>query len=302
MIKNLVKKLVGAEAAAPDPEEMRATVLARSKTERVRPSTFADYTAQCKPLFPAATKLPADLKLTAHADLRAFAINESMRVYFQTAEADGGFTITDNYPTSHFYSRQHMLYAAYKTALGAQGISGCSVLDIGCSSGYYSFHATRLGAARVQGIDARPEHEEQFRVLHGMLKLPDSCSYKNVDMEYGLEQLQETYDVLLAQGVMYHVYDHPRFFKNLFRMTNKLLILEGGCSGRPDRLCYPDIERTGHLRYSIHGPVLYPSVPWTIELLEWVGFKKILYIDLPDGIHDGWGFQQLKRVMLVAIK
>ncbi len=301
MIGKLAKRLLGG-AQEQDPEAVRAGVLAKSGTERVRPSAYADYKEKCRPMFPGPTPLPAGLDLKAHADLRAFATNESMRVYFQAAEADGGFTITDGHAKSHFNSRQHMLYAVYQKCLGARGLAGCSVLDIGCSSGYYSFHAARLGAARVLGVDARPEHEEQFRVLHGMLNLSESCAYRHVDMEYGLEQLQETFDVVLAQGVMYHVYDHPRFLKNLHRLTNKVLVLEGGTSGYANRACWPDIEKTGHLRYSIHGPVLYPSVSWTIELLHWVGFREVLYVDLPDGIADTWGFQQLKRVMLAAIK
>ena len=303
MLGKLIRKFAG---SAPDldanPEDVRANVLARSATERLRPSDYTDYTTRCRPLFSEPVALPESLRLTAHTDVRAFATNESMRVYFKAEENQGLFTLTDNHPKSHYHSRQHMLYAVYQKCLGADGLSGRSVLDIGCSSGYYSFHASRLGAASVLGIDARPEHEEQFRVLHGLLNMPASCAYRHVDMEYGLEQLQETFDVVLAQGVMYHVYDHPRFLKNLFRLTNKVLVLEGGTSGYANRACWPDIEKTGHLRYSIHGPVLYPSVAWTIELLRWVGFREVLYVDLPDGIADTWGFQQLKRVMLAAIK
>lgn len=309
-MKNLINKILqsagyeirrtkGTDGGAAD---LRPVVLAKYHVERLRPSTYTDYKTVCRPLTEKPMALPSDLTLKAHTDLNAFANNESMRVYFKAEESNGRITLTDNHPKSHFYSRQYMLYAAYRRCLGDNLLKGCSVLDVGCSSGYYSFHAARLGASKVVGIDARPEHEEQFSVLHKMLNIPDSCTYSHVDMEFGLEQMKDTYDVVLAQGVMYHVYDHPRFLKNLYRLTNKLLILEGGCSGQADLLCYPDIERTGHLRYSIHGPVLYPSVAWTIELLRWAGFREVIYVDLPDGIEDVWGFNRFKRVMLTAVK
>jgi len=294
-----IHRAVPAGSAAVDP---RPTLLVKYEVERLFPSKYKDYKSACHPLTEKPVELPASLSLKAHADLKSFATNESMRVYFKAEPFNQTYTITDGHPGSHFYSRQYMLYAAYRRCLGDQLLNGCTLLDVGCSSGYYSFHAARLKAARVVGIDARPEHEEQFRVLHKLFNIPDTCSYQNVDMEFGLEQMKETHDVVLAQGVMYHVYDHPRFLKNLYRLTNKLLVLEGGCSGQADLLCYPDIERTGHLRYSIHGPVLYPSVAWTIELLRWAGFREVIYVDIPDGIQDTWGFNRLKRVMLLALK
>ena len=194
-----------------------------------------------------------------------------------------------------------MLYTAYAKCFGPR-LDGLSVLDVGCSSGYYSFFCSRLGAAPVVGIDARPEHEDQFDLLHQMLGMPDTCRYRHVDMETELETMKESYDLVLAQGVLYHVYDHPRFLKNMFRLTRRVLVLEGECSGRSDNLCIAKMEETANLRSSVHGPVIYPSLSWMVELLRWVGFRGITYVQLPLEVEDTWRFADLYRAMLVAVK
>ena len=259
------------------------------------------YRRMCKPLFPSWTDVPRDFHPEGGGDLAGLLENISMRQYFRVKDEDGVLRITDDYPESHYYSRQRMLAGIYRNLAG--GLEGKSVLDIGCSSGYYSFHCVRMGAGRVLGTDARPEHEEQFRLLRMMLGIAEErCAYRHVDMETGLEGIDDVFDVVLAQGVMYHVYDHPRFVRNLHRLTKRVLVLEGGCSGRTDFYCKADMEDTGNLRASIHGPVLYPSLPWMVELLRWVGFEDIRYVRLPADVPDRWGFGGFWRAMLVALK
>jgi len=151
-------------------------------------------------------------------------------------------------------------------------------------------------------VDARPEHEDQFDILHKTLGMPASCSYRHLDMELELETLEGPYDLVLAQGVLYHVYDHPRFLKNLHRLTRGVLVLEGHCSGHSDLLCRAAMEPADSLRASIHGPVIYPSAPWMVELVRWAGFSEVYYVDFPSDIEGDWGYDQLRRCMLVAVK
>lgn len=259
-----------------------------------------DYDAACPPLFPVPTPVPTHAPRSFYPGLREMLFNISMEQYFRVTESAAGFALTDVYTGSHHDSRQRMLATAYTRCIGPT-LAGASVLDIGCSSGYYSFYAARMGANRVLGVDARPEHADQFTLLHGMLGLDDRCVYRHLDMEMELETMADTFDVVLAQGVMYHVYDHPRFIKNLKRLTRRLLVLEGGCSGRPDHLCKAEMEKADNLRASIHGPVLYPSLPWMVELLRWAGFRDVRYMQLPEGIPDTWGFAGLHRAMLIAV-
>lgn len=286
-------------APAAPPANLVEQVCAKARVPVLKCLEQEAYAKLCAPLLPQPTRVPP-VELGFYRRVEDALRNVSMEQYFQVEGSGEQFRLNDVYPDSHYFSRQRMLASAYQAFLPG-GLAGHSLLDIGCSSGYYSFYAARLGASDVLGIDARPEHADQFRLLHTMLGLDARCAYRHVDMEQQLEQIERPYDVVLAQGVMYHTYDHPRFIRNLRRLTGKLLILEGGCSGRADFLCKADLERQDHLRASIHGPVLYPSVPWMMELLRWAGFRELHYVALPPGIPDRWGFSGLHRAMVAAV-
>lgn len=260
-----------------------------------------DYVARCPPLLPRPAEVPPDVKLDHYPTTDQAIDKDSMPQYFQIRREAGRIWLTDDYPGSHYYSRQRMLQTVYDRCF-PEGLAGVSFLDVGCSSGYYTFFASRAGASPAVGIDARPEHADQFKLLHAMLGLSESCCYRHVDMETELETMSETYDIVVAQGVLYHVYDQPRFLKNMYRLTNKVLVLEGECSGRADNLCIGTLEDANNIRSSLHGPAIYPSLPWMIQMARWAGFRKIHYVPLPENIEDGWGFSRLKRAMLACEK
>ena len=67
-------------------------------------------------------------------------------------------------------------------------------------------------------------------------------------------------------------------------------------------LCKAEMEQVGNLRASIHGPVLYPSLPWMVTLLRWVGFRQVKYVMYPADLPDANGYAGLWRAMLVAEK
>ena len=306
-MKTLLKKMIrgfGYEVLRYQPEvpvDLAKQVCEQCHLVTLQPVDLESYRRCLPPLFPQPTLVPVDFPLAHGTSLAAAVNNISIKNYFSVAQNSSGFTITDNYAASHYYSRQRMLYSVYRRFVG-ETLEGVSVLDIGCSSGYYSFFCSRLRASRVLGIDARPEHADQFQLLRHMLNIEPSTQYQHVDMEYGMESLKDSFDVVLAQGVMYHVYDHPRFIKNLYRLTRKVLVLEGDCSGRLDRLCQACMEDPSTMRASIYGPSLAPSVPWAVDLLRWAGFRNLTYVYLPAEIQDGWGYNRLYRAMIVAEK
>ena len=265
------------------------------------PPAEGEYRALCPPLAVPPIAVPPGALPDGDAAEAELIDNVSMRNYFRVERKDSGWRITDDYPGSHYLSRQRMLYGVYRRFLGDR-LEGTTVLDVGCSSGYYAFFCSRLGAGGVLGIDARPEHARQFEWLHRLLALPDSCRYRHLDMERELPGLAGPYDLVLAQGVLYHVYDHPGFVRELYRLTGRLLVLEGDCSGYAGNVCLAKMEDTACLRYSIHGPAIYPSVRWMVELLRWAGFEQVGYVRLPAEIRDTWGFGRLRRAMLVALK
>lgn len=274
----------------------------RARVPRLPAMDRVTFEQRCPPLFPIPREVPRDIPLRHHAGVEELLHNASMKQYFRTTtNPSGNLALTDAFPDSHWCSRQRMLSTVYQKFIGPT-LEGCSVLDVGCSSGYYGFFADRLGAREVVGLDARPEHEEQFLLLHRLLGARPGCRYQHMDMEHGLEPLDGSFDVVLAQGVLYHVFDHPRFLRNMFRLTRRVLVLEGACSGRRDEYCRAMLENPRDLRESIHGPVLYPSLSWMIDVVRWAGFRNVCYIcypeDLPTSVHHA----TLWRAMLVGEK
>ena len=277
-------------------------LLARALSVEVLPILgLPEYREQCPPLLPDPTPVPADASLRHYGSVADAVNNISLGQYFQSEDRGDGIFLTDDFVGSPYYSRQRMLQSAYRSLIG-ESLEGHSVLDIGCSSGYYSFYCARMGADRVLGIDARLEHEDQFRLLHSMLALPDSCAYRHLDAERDLASLEPSFDLVLAQGLLYHLYDHRSFMQNVFRLTRRVLVLESLCSGHWGNVCRAALEDTGNLRMGIHGPAMVPSLPWVARLMRWAGFEEIHYVPLPAGVPDAWGFRRWYRVMFVGVK
>jgi SAM-dependent methyltransferase len=265
------------------------------------PLSSSEYQEICPPILGQPQRVPSNFPIKAHSDLLAAVDNMSMSNYVRHEVRDGEIFLTDIYPLSHYYSRQRMLMTIYKSYFGNR-LDGLSVLDIGCSSGYYCFYASALGASSVLGFDARPEHEEQFALLHATLQAATSCTYRSIDMERDFESLTETFDIVLAMGTIYHVYDHARFIQNLYRTCNKIAVIEGQCSGNSEYMCFATMEDTTISRSGLHGPVIYPSVAWVIDLMRWAGFRNVKYVELPEELDDRWGFWTFNRAMLVGEK
>lgn len=309
-MKKQIQKLFGAlglevhrrtPESAPDPDGKIRQVCESARLERVTTVPRADFAMAQTPLFASPTRVPSDWPVRTQPSLRELAGHRSMGVYFQIDQRPDGPYLLDAHEGSVFWSCQRMIYAVILDAFGGT-LKNRTVADIGCSPGYYCFHADRLGAREVIGVDARPEHQEQFALLHRMVGASSTCQYQSVDIEYGLEQLQGSHDLVLAQGVMYHVFDHPRFLKNLYRLTKHTLILEGSCSGRTDEFCRPRMENPKDPRESLHGPALYPSVSWMAEVARWAGFRRIRYVDFPSDLPPSMVHRGLWRAMLMCEK
>ncbi|HET8701417.1 MAG TPA: TIGR04290 family methyltransferase [Nitrococcus sp.] len=98
-------------------------------------------------------------------------------------------------------------YPAYKwdelnRALPAD-LNGWSVLDIGCNAGFYSFELARRGA-RVTAIDSNPHYLRQARWAAGLFGLAECIEFRCQQL-YTLAAEEQTYDLVLFLGVLYHL-------------------------------------------------------------------------------------------------
>jgi tRNA (mo5U34)-methyltransferase len=85
-------------------------------------------------------------------------------------------------------------------------MAGKTVLDVGCSSGFFSLKAAELGAS-VVGIDSGEQNRalDQARFAQGVLKLQANFQTLSV---YDSPELGRTFDMVLFMGVFYHL-RHP---------------------------------------------------------------------------------------------
>lgn len=85
-------------------------------------------------------------------------------------------------------------------------LRGCRALDIGCNAGFYSFELARRGAD-VVAIDHDPHYLRQAAWATERYDLGDRVELRQMGV-YDLARVQETFDLVLFMGVLYHL-RHP---------------------------------------------------------------------------------------------
>lgn len=85
-------------------------------------------------------------------------------------------------------------------------LSGKTVLDIGCNSGFFSFEMKKRNATRVVGTDIMPHCLAQARFLSHWFDLP--IELRQIDA-YNVDTLGE-FDFVVFIGVLYHL-KHPLY-------------------------------------------------------------------------------------------
>ena len=107
-------------------------------------------------------------------------------------------------------------------------LSGKTVLDIGCSDGFYSFECERRGAARVLAVDnySSPlvDSPSGFNVAHRLLD--SKVEFRQADL-FSLDPERDgPFDIVLFLGVLYHL-RHPLLgIERTAQLCRQRLILE----------------------------------------------------------------------------
>ena len=91
-----------------------------------------------------------------------------------------------------------------------EDLSGKTVLDIGCSDGFYSFECERRGASRVLAVDnySSPlvDSPSGFHMAHTLLN--SKVEFRQADL-FSLDPDEDgCFDIVLFLGVLYHL-RHP---------------------------------------------------------------------------------------------
>jgi tRNA (mo5U34)-methyltransferase len=88
-----------------------------------------------------------------------------------------------------------------------ENLQGKSVLDVGCSSGFFSVKAAEMGAESVLGVDSGEQVRAIAQAKFAAETLRLQAEFQAVSV-YDLAQIGRTFDVVLFMGVFYHL-RHP---------------------------------------------------------------------------------------------
>jgi tRNA (mo5U34)-methyltransferase len=86
-------------------------------------------------------------------------------------------------------------------------LTGKSVLDIGCNSGFFSLEMKKRGASRVVGVDIMPHLLAQSRFAAHWFGLPLELYECGA---YDVRLLESQFDIVVFIGVLYHL-KHPLY-------------------------------------------------------------------------------------------
>ena len=118
-------------------------------------------------------------------------------------------------------------------------LTGKSILDVGCSDGFYSFlcehrNANRVLAMDYEGFDIQkkmPESEKKNITNNFELykKFLDSkVEYRNIDVN-DIDLIKETFDFVLFFGIYYHLENLISVLKKIYSVVNDSVFL-ANCS------------------------------------------------------------------------
>lgn len=125
----------------------------------------------------------------------------------------------------HEQRRRHVLGALLDRCGGS--LAGRRVLDLGCNAGFWSLSAIEAGCAAVLGIDARPLHVDQARLVFEAREVDPGRYAFRVGDALAIELDDEApFDVVLCLGLLYHVADPLGLFDRLARWTGELLVVD----------------------------------------------------------------------------
>lgn len=192
----------------------------------------------------------------------------------------------------------------HRGVLGKYGIpkdlNGNSVLDVGASSGYFSFEFERRGARKVLATDVRWEEQDISSAVErdGFLETSSSgilSSQKKHGFEMSSFQIAKeilgskveqqeisaydispdtvgTFDFVFCGSLLLHLTDNYKVIKNIFNVTDKLAII---ATCIDDVLMPQDLPLARFLNNTSDRVFWIPNMKCLTEMAKSAGFKKV---------------------------
>ena len=166
-------------------------------------------------------------------------------------------------------------------------LEGKTLLDIGCSDGYYSLQCSRKGAKHVEGIDPDELRIERANFMK-TLSSADNVDFKVADL-YDLKE-DKKYDILLGLGLLHRI---PNILKCLEKMSKlaNILVLEFKTYESSEDVCIPGKKKKKSNKYNTLHSI--PTQTYVRKRMEELGFNNNI-------IYDDDSHLVYKRTILVS--
>ena len=127
-------------------------------------------------------------------------------------------------PERHLRRKRHFFDRLVSSYSGS--LKGKTVLDLGCCQGFWSFHASRAGAARCLGIDSSETFVNEARAI-AVVSGIDNCEFRCRHLETDAWDSEENrFDITLMLGLFYHLLDPIAVLRKAAAMTVETLVVD----------------------------------------------------------------------------
>jgi SAM-dependent methyltransferase len=191
------------------------------------------------------------------------------------------------------FSRPEASFKAQMGMLYPDGLEGRRVLDCACNCGAYLFWAKELGAGECFGFDVREHWIAQARFLQEHRSGPTEDMHFEVCDLYDLPELTlQPFDIVLFNGIFYHLPDPVRGLKIAADLASELMIVDTATrSGFDEPHLALVIESREHPMSGVYGPSWLPTGPEVLSiLLKWAGFVETQIPWWIEETRQGWGW------------
>jgi len=150
-------------------------------------------------------------------------------------------------------------------------LQGKRILDIACSSGFWSIQCALLGA-HVVGFDARPELVEQADLIKSIVGI-NNVEFRVLDFwDMTPQSLGGTFDIVLNLGILYHLPSPLEALRLTKAMARRVILLDTAVHPSDDSVIKLRWEEPVDIRAaSVSGIVASPSKSSIDLMLKHIG-------------------------------
>ena len=211
-----------------------------------------------------------------------FAVGDGVNTIEFTDDFGSAIFADDNAMRMQF--RSELIGGTIEQLFGPE-LGECSVLDIGCNSGWFSFDLAERGARSVDGVDLRAHNIEQARFLSEYFGLAQT-HFDVADATAFDDDRQ--WDIVLNLGVLYHVTDPLSFVQRTYELCTRFAVLDTICHEEPfSGFVLFDAKDPSHPHEGRESWEFHPTYRGAIDTLRYAGFREIVEIVASDDTAAG---------------